>query len=233
MPSIRDRGLVPLHVPPPSSVIPIVRPIRFLLCLLPVSLIAATAGLGALLKSVETRYNRAQTLQVVFHETYTGPGEPRRTESGTLLLRKPGRMRWDYTSPKGKLFVSDGKFLWLYTPANNQVEKMKLKESDDMRAPLAFLLGKLHFAKEFNNIHSQPAANGTLITAEPKTDTLPYTNVEFVVGADGVIRHVKVIGYDKSILEFDFDQERMNPVLEAKLFQFHMPAGAELVESTQ
>jgi outer membrane lipoprotein carrier protein len=198
-----------------------------------VSLFAAAADLGPLLKSVETRYNHAQTLQVVFHEAYTGPGQPRRTESGTLLLRKPGRMRWDYTSPQGKLFVSDGKFLWLYTPANNQVEKMKLKESDDMRAPLAFLLGKLHFDKEFNNIQSQPASDGTRITAEPKTDTLPYTNVEFVVGADSVIRHVKVIGYDKSILEFDFDQERMNPALEAKLFQFRMPAGAELVESTQ
>ena len=65
------------------------------------------------------------------------------------MLRKPGRMRWDYSQPKGKLFVSDGKFLWLYTPDENRVEKMKLKESDDMRAPLAFLLGKLDFRQGF------------------------------------------------------------------------------------
>ena len=65
------------------------------------------------------------------------------------MLRKPGKMRWDYSQPKGKLFVSDGKFLWLYTPDENRVEKMKLKESEDMRAPLAFLLGKLDFDKEF------------------------------------------------------------------------------------
>ena len=80
-----------------------------------------------MLKAVEARYNHAQTLQVGFHEAYTGPGQPRRMESGTLLLRKPGRMRWDYTSPEGKLFVSDGKFLWLYTPSNRQVEKMKIE----------------------------------------------------------------------------------------------------------
>jgi hypothetical protein len=92
-----------------------------------------------MLKAVETRYNHAQTLQVLFHEAYTAPSQPRRTESGTLLLRKPGRMRWNYTSPEGKLFVSDGKYLWLYTPSNHQVEKMKIQESDDMRAPLAFL----------------------------------------------------------------------------------------------
>ena len=197
------------------------------------SLAATAPPLGPLLKAVETRYNHAQTLQVLFYEAYNGPGQPRRTESGTLLLRKPGRMRWDYNSPLGKLFVSDGKYLWLYTPSNNQVEKMKIKESEDMRAPLAFLLGRLHFEKEFRNIQSRPTEGGTLITAEPKTDTLPYTNVEFVVAPDDHIQRVQVTGYDKSILEFTFDQEKLNPPLEAKLFQFRMPPGAELVETTQ
>jgi outer membrane lipoprotein carrier protein len=203
------------------------------LCLLPVSLCAATLDLGPLLQAVENRYNHAQTLQVVFHEAYTGPGRPRRTESGTLQLRKPGRMRWDYSSPQGKLFLSDGKFLWLYTPSDSHVEKMKIKESDDMRAPLAFLLGKLHFEKEFRNIQGQPEAGGTRIIAEPKTDSLPYTKVEFVVAPDAQIRRVQVTGFDHSILEFDFEQEKLNPPLEARLFQFRMPQGAELVESTQ
>jgi outer membrane lipoprotein carrier protein len=203
------------------------------LLLLPVSLLATPPDLGPLLKSVEARYNHAQTLKVNFHEAYTGPGQPRRTEAGTLLLRKPGRMRWDYTAPPGKLFVSDGKNLWLYTPADNQVEKMKLKESDDMRAPLAFLLGRLHFDKEFRNLHGQAVAGGTRITAEPKTDSLPYTAVEFVVGPDSVIRTVQVTGYDKSILRFDFDSETLNPALDSKLFQFRMPPGAALVQDAQ
>jgi outer membrane lipoprotein-sorting protein len=76
-------------------------------------------------------------------------------------------------------------------------------------------------------------ASGTRITADPKTDSLPYTKVEFVVGPDSRIRHVKVTGYDQSVLEFDFDQEKLNPPLEAKLFQFRMPPGAALVETTQ
>ena len=78
-------------------------------------------------------------------------GRPRKSESGELTLRKPGRMRWDYTAPAGKLFLSDGKQVYLYTPDSNRVERMPLKESDDMRAPLAFLLGKLDFAKEFRD----------------------------------------------------------------------------------
>jgi outer membrane lipoprotein carrier protein len=202
---------------------------RVLLCTLAVPAFAAD-DLNALLKAVETRYNKAQTLQVQFNEGYTPPNRPQRTEAGTLQLRKPGKMRWTYSTPAGKLFVSDGKNLWLYTPANNRVEKMKLKESEDMRAPLAFLLGKLKFDKEFEDIQGRPQEGGTLITARPKSDNLPYTAVEFLVSPDYQIRRVKVTGYDKSILQFDFDQEKLNPPLDSRLFRFQAPKGAELVE---
>ena len=208
-------------------------PIRLSIGLLAVSLFAADAQLDSLLKTVESRYNRAKTLQVLFHEEYTPPGKPVRTESGTLMLRKPGKMRWEYSQPKGKQFVADGKFLWLYTPADQRAEKMKVQESDDMRAPLAFLLGKLNFQKEFRNLASRPENGGTRVTAEPKTDNLPYSAVEFVVVPDGRIREVKVTGFDKSLLVFTFDTEQLNPALDSKLFQFQLPKGATLVEAGQ
>ncbi|MCL4401374.1 MAG: outer membrane lipoprotein carrier protein LolA [Acidobacteria bacterium] len=190
---------------------------------------AADTPLENLLKDVEHRYNRARTLEILFNEAYTGAGQPRRTEAGQLLLRKPGLMRWNYSQPRGKLFVSDGKWLWLYTPANNRVEKMKLKESEDMRAPLAFLLGKLDFSKEFKEITSRSEGGLTIITAKPKTDTLPYTSVEFAVTPDRQIRRVKVTGYDKSVLDFTFTGEKLNPPLESAVFKFKTPPGAEVV----
>ncbi len=194
---------------------------------------AGDANLETLLKKVETRYNHAKTLQVTFKEDYTPPGKPRRTESGILMLRKPGKMRWDYSQPRGKQFISDGKYLWLYTPDQNRAEKTKLKETEDMRAPLAFLLGKLDFDKEFRNIEAKPEGADTRITAEPKGDNLPYSAVEFVVAPDARIREVKVTGFDHSILNFAFDQERVDPKLDGKLFQFQPPPGVELVESGQ
>lgn len=197
------------------------------------SAFAADPGLESLLKNVETRYNKAKTLQVAFTEVYTPPGKPQRTESGTLMLRKPGRMRWDYSQPKGKLFLSDGKNLWLYTASENRAEKMKVQESEDMRAPLAFLLGKLNFNKEFRNIKGRPDNGGTRITAEPKSDNLPYSAVEFVVTPDYHIRQVRVTGYDRSILDFTFGEEKMDPPLDSKLFQFKAPPGAEVVEAAQ
>ena len=206
---------------------------RPLVALIAVSAFAADPALDTLLKGVETRYNKAKTLQVLFHEDYTPQGRPKRSESGTLQLRKPGRMRWDYDQPKGKVFVSDGKFLYLYTPEENRVEKMKFQESDDMRAPLAFLLGKLNFDKEFRNLQSKIEGADTRILAEPKTENLPYSAVEFLVAQDSHIKEVKVTAFDRSVLHFTFDQERVDPQLDGKLFQFSMPKGANLVESGQ
>jgi len=189
--------------------------------------------LEQVLKNVESRYNRAQTLQVHFVENYDQPGQVQKSESGTLSLRKPGRMRWDYTIPPGKLFISDGKNLYLYSPSTNRVEKMKLKESEDMRAPLAFLLGKLHFEKDFEKFESRPEGTDTWISAVPKSDNLPYTKVEFVVTPSNEIRRVRVTGQDHSVLEFEFTQEKLNPALDSKAFQFQMPRGAEVVEGSQ
>lgn len=197
------------------------------------SAFAGDASLDALLKGVEARYNKAKTLQVLFREDYTPPGRPKRTESGALALRKPLKMRWDYDQPKGKLFISDGKFLWLYTPIDNRAEKMKLKESDDMRAPLAFLLGKLDFQREFRNVQAKPEGPDMRITAEPKTDTLPYSAVEFLVAPDQRIKILKVTYFDHSTLEFHLDQEKMDGPLDAKLFQFQAPKGVQIVETGQ
>jgi outer membrane lipoprotein carrier protein len=198
---------------------------------LAVSAFAADAGLTRTLAAVESRYNSAATLQVLFREDYTPAGRPHRSESGRLTLSKPGRMRWEYTQPMGKLWISDGKRVSLYLPQENRVERSPLKESDDVRVPLAFLLGKLHFEKEFRNLQERPEGSGVRIVAEPKSDTLPYSQVEFVISAHNQIREVKVTGFDKSILLYTFDEEEMNPPVDPKAFKFAVPPGAEVVES--
>jgi outer membrane lipoprotein carrier protein len=210
-----------------------VNPFRLWIALLAVSAFAGDPNLARLLKGVESRYNHAKTLQVLFREDYTLPGKPRRTDEGLLQLRKPGKMRWDYSQPKGKLLVSDGKYLWLYTPSDNKAEKMPIKESDDLRAPLAFLLGRLNFDKEFRNIQAHAEGGDTRITAEPKTDNLPYSAVEFLCTPDSRIKQLKVTYFDKSTLDFTFDQEKVDPSLDGKLFQFQVPKGAELVEDVR
>ena len=196
--------------------------------------LAADSDLNRLLKNVEERYNHAKTLQVGFNESYSVEGRSGKPESGTLSLRKPGKMRWDYSSPSGKLFISDGKNVFYYTPANNRVEKMPLKESEDMRAPLAFLLGKLEFDRDFENFKGKPGdAGSTVIDARPRSDRLPYKEVEFVVSPGFEIRKLDVVGHDDSVLTFVFTNERLNPSIDERIFRFQMPKGAIMVEGGQ
>jgi outer membrane lipoprotein carrier protein len=200
-------------------------------CVLAVSAFAADVQTANLLKTVEQRYNRADSLQVLFREDYTRMGHAPRTESGVLDLRKPGRMRWEYSDPKGKLAVCDGKTFWMYTPSENRVDKSPMKETGEAEAPIVFLLGKLHFEKEFQNLVGKPEGSDTLITAQPKSDNLPYSAVEFLVAQDGRIRNVKVTRLDNSIMVYNFDQEKLNPRFDDKLFHFQAPSGAEVVEA--
>ncbi len=204
--------LLPLHILRPAYVCIFVTRL-LVVCLATVSAFAADDLLNQALKGLQDRYNRAKTLQVTFNETYT----------------VPGRMRWDYTTPPGKLFLSDGKDVYLYTPDAKRVEKMRLRESEDWRAPLAFLLGKLDFQREFRDIHIKPEGASYIITAKAKSDKLPYEDIRITTTTGFSITNLVVTGQDQSILTFDFANEKLNPDVDDAMFKFRMPAGATLV----
>jgi outer membrane lipoprotein carrier protein len=195
---------------------------------------ADETDLTKILSGVDKHYNSIKTLEVMFTEKSSFQGRTR-TEKGELYLSKPGRMRWDYTSPAGKLFVSDGKYIYMYTPNDNRYERMPMKETEDMRAPLAFLLGRLNFFDEFRDFKLLPAGRGSVfITATPKSDKMPYSEVSFLVSLnDSVIHWLRVRGQDGSEMEFVFEAEKKNPVLKEGLFKFPPPAGAEVIDSRQ
>src|SRR5580692_5584407 len=111
-------------------------------------------------QAVDEHYNHLRTLQADFTEEYRGAGMER-TESGTVWLakgglKKPGKMRWEYRSPREKLFVSDGKDAWFYVPGDRQARKTEARKLDDIRSPLAFLLGKSKLEKELRGLSMAP-----------------------------------------------------------------------------
>ena len=203
----------------------------FVLVALPLIATAQPVGsdLTKTLHGIEEHYNNIKTLRVNFTETLVATGGRHKPQSGTLYLKKPGRMRWEYTAPPGKLFLSDGEFTYDYDPLNNRVDKRKLKEADDMRGPLAFLLGKLDFSRDFDKYET--SADGA-ITAIPKNPNLPYSEVTFRTGPDFSIQKLSVKGAE-GVLDYMFDGEQRNPPLMDSLFKFVLPAGAVLIDDTR
>lgn len=186
-----------------------------------------------LAQQVQERYNSAKTLSVHFVENYEVQGRRRPAESGKLTLRKQGKMRWDYERPAGKLLISDGKTVYLYTASDNRVEKIPIRDTEDMRAPLAFLLGHLDFKKEFRDLQARPGDGGTWLEATAKNDQTPYARVEMLVEKDSSVGQLRVLGRDGSSMSFIFSGEILNPSVNDRLFQFEIPPGAEVVNAIE
>lgn len=186
--------------------------------------------LGDVISGMELHYNRLATLEIDFEQELRYGGSPRALERGTLSLLRPQRMRWDYTRPPGKLLVGDGEKLTMYNPNTNQVRTMYLDESADMRAPLAFLLGRLNLKRQFKNLRLDNRGRSSLV-GEGRSGKEGYTTVEFFYDPANDFRldEVRVMGRDDSVTIFRFKNEVVNPRLDESLLEFTAPASAEIL----
>jgi outer membrane lipoprotein carrier protein len=184
-----------------------------------------------LAQRVDRHYNQLHSLKAGFTESYQGLGM-QRTESGTLLLLKPGRMRWDYNSPTGKLFLLDGKYAWFYSPGEPQVQRMQAKELDDLRSPLRFLLGHTELEKEMDSLALAPAAGGRFaLTGQPKGQEKRVSRLALTVTADGTIEAIEIEEADGALTRFTFTGETPNAAIPAEQFRFIPPTGVPVVDA--
>lgn len=204
-----------------------------LAALSPVCILSQQKPLGAheLATRVDRHYDQLHSLKAAFTESYAGMGVER-TESGELLLSKPGKMRWVYSTPPGKVFLLDGKYAWFYTPGDSQVQRIPAKELDDLRSPLRFLLGHTNLEKELNGLTAAPAGNGEFVlSGVPKGQENRVSKISLIVTADGVITGIDVEEMDGATTKFIFSGEQPDPAIAPKTFQFTPPAGVPVVDS--
>ena len=195
---------------------------------------AALPNVHAVAQAVDEHYNHLQSLQAEFSEIYQGSGMER-VESGTLWLKKPGKMRWEYRSPEEKLFVGDGKNAWLYLPGEKQVRKSSIKNPDDLRSPLAFLLGKTKLEKELETLSFAPdmqpwKPEDVMLRGVPRgmEDRVSQVLLEITPGHQ--IVRILIHGTDDSITEYRFSDQKENLEVPDGKFRFSAPAGSEVVE---
>jgi outer membrane lipoprotein carrier protein len=183
----------------------------------------------AVVRKVDDHYNHLNSLRAQYTERYSGMGMDR-TEEGTLLLKKPGRMRWSYSSPVGKVFVLDGKFAWFYTPGDAQASRMPAKQLDDLRSPLRFLLGHTQLSKELDNLTVTPDGSGFRITGVPKGMEQRVKLLTLGVTATGEIERIRLEEMDGAVTEFVFSDIKENVPVKDGDFAFIPPPGVTVVE---
>lgn len=183
----------------------------------------------AVVRRVDDRYNHLSSLRAHYTERYSGMGMDR-TEEGTLLLKKPGRMRWSYAAPVGKVFVLDGKFAWFYTPGDAQASRVPAKQLDDLRSPLRFLLGHTQLNKELDNLMVTPDGAGFRITGVPKGMAQRVKLLSLGVTTRGTIERIRLEELDGAVTEFVFTDLKENVPVKDGDFAFIPPAGVTVVE---
>jgi len=187
-----------------------------------------------LARAVDEHYNHLHSLEADFTEIYRGGGAER-VESGTLWLKKPRKMRWEYRSPKEKLFVSDGQQVWFYLPAERQARKTELKKLEDLRSPLAFLLGKTKLEKELRGlsrvIDQAPMGTGnTLLRGVPQAMADRVSEVQLEITPSDQIVRILMTEADGATTEFRFAGLKENLNLSDGRFEFTPPLDVETVE---
>jgi len=202
--------------------------------MLPPALVATPVDVKTLAAAVDTHYNHLHSLAAEFTEVYRGSGMER-TETGTLKLKKPGKMRWEYRSPREKLFVSDGKDAWFYVPADRQARKTDARKLDDVRSPLAFLLGKTKLEKELQGLSLAPDVTplqpeDVVLRGVPQALADRVSEILLEVTPEHRILRIVIQEADGAATEYRFgDMKEDVPIADAR-FQFKPPAGTETAE---
>jgi len=191
---------------------------------------------AALAHTVDTHYNHLTSLEARYTERYQGMGQDR-TETGTLTLKKPGRMRWAYDTPHGKLFLLDGQSALFYTPGDAQAQRIPAKQLDDLRSPLRFLLGHTELAKELDDLTltlgplDSPVKLYTL-SGVPKDMQQRLRSLALTVDATGQIHAMRLEEVDGATTTFTFTGLHENILTRAGDFTFTPPPGVTIITGT-
>lgn len=209
----------------------------FLTVLLLSILSSAQTDVRQIADAVDHRYNSLRALEAQFTEHYSGNGMER-TEGGTLWLKKPGKMRWEYQNPRTKLFVSDGKLAWFYVPGEKQARQARVKNLDDLRTPLRYLLGRTKLAKEFTGLSVAPDVKplnpaDTMLRGVPASMADRISQVLLEITPEHRIARIVIDELDGSTTEFRLTEEKDNPALPDERFEFKPPAGIEILQGTE
>ncbi len=108
--------------------------------------------LEPLIDGLQKKYSRMNGLSADFVQVYQGADGRNIRESGRLILKRPGKARWEYSSPERKIFLSDGKNIYFYVFGERQATKASIKESADPQIPFLFLLGSGNLRRDFSRI---------------------------------------------------------------------------------
>jgi len=184
---------------------------------------------------VEGAYARVADLRADFtQEAFNRSLAQTITAEGTVYLKRPGKMRWEYRTPSPQQIVSDGHSLWVYTPDLNQVNVGEAPRA--LAGPAgSFLAGLGKVREEFTVRYLNPAAKtdaagNPVLDLTPKRPTPVLTRLILTVdGNDFLVRKAVLYDQFENTVTMLFTRITVNSGLADRLFTFTPPKGVAVV----
>ena len=199
---------------------------------------SARLDLKVVVERVQKRYDDASDFRAHFSQTLTNPTFKRKSAlAGEVLLKKPGKMRWNYQTPDVKMYLADGAHLWLYEPEDKQAFKQELKSSQ-LPTALAFLTGKGKLTDEFEiAFSSQPgwgAARDYVLSLRPRQPQPQVKDLTFVVDPDSfLVRESVLVDGQGNVNDMLFSDIKIGTGLPDSTFRWSPPAGIRVIDTAK
>ncbi len=182
-----------------------------------------------LVKRMEARHARTKDLVARFVQSYrSGLLGRELVERGTVSIKRPGRMRWEYKDPEEKLFISDGETFYFYVPEDRQVIVFQQDEQRSLAARLLFGRGGL--LEEFEATMDEPWDEGVLrVRLTPREENAEIERAYIDLEPSGLVRSILLEDIQGNRTRFRFEEIRENTGLSDRLFRFEIPSGVDVI----
>lgn len=197
-----------------------------------------TLPVAEVVKRMQERYEKATDYRARFVQKYTNAASGReRTSSGELLIKKPGRMRWNYEKPEKHMYLAAGSTFWVYEPEAKQAFRQDLKSSQ-LPVAVSFLMGKGKLQDEFEVTLAKELPHGDpgsyRLSLRPKKPQSTYKAIYFVVDpVTYLVRQSVLINTQGDVNSFAFTDARLDSKLTDADFKWTPPAGVNVIEGAK
>lgn len=205
-----------------------------LILALTISVSAQSPSADAVARDLQKKYDRVNDFSADFVHSYRGGVlKQQATERGRMMVKKPGKMRWDYTAPEKKSFVSDGHKMYSYLPKDRQVIVGTVPVQDQAATPVLFLTGKGNIARDYAVVFDKVAeapAGSIALRLTPKKREAEYDWLTLVVEPGSLnLQMLITVDPQGGRSAFTFSNLKENVGLADNLFVFKMPRNVDLI----
>ena len=186
---------------------------------------------SSILTKVQDSYSKLASFKAGFSQTsFLDALDTSESSKGEVFFKKPGKMRWHYTSPEEQVFVINDKTYFLYQIEEKQVMIDNLSKVLVSEVPVAFLMGVGNLAEDFELIKSEKCGNNISLKLKSKKDSgLKELNLE--VGSNYLPKTIGILDQNNNRTTISLSNYQENYNIEDSLFEEDFPRGTDISDS--